>query len=184
MIVPYPSARSWREGGAVQVLRKAFTSWNSFAHHARRSYSPPMTNHWTLIRRGVIIHVVVVLFSTLLYAEDGKSVRWVNLENPGYPALARQARIQGQLHIQVHFSGCTMDRNRIRLISGHPMLAAAAVTSVKNSNIECGDYYDSDAVLVYIFQLSQCSGTAVEVTTDGNRVTVRACVAPLPEPPK
>ena len=50
--------------------------------------------------------------------------------NPAYPPLARQARIQGTVILQAEISK-TGDIQNLRLISGHPMLAPAAIEAVK-----------------------------------------------------
>lgn len=50
--------------------------------------------------------------------------------NPTYPPLARQARIQGTVILQAEISK-TGDIQNLRLISGHPMLAPAAIEAVK-----------------------------------------------------
>jgi len=50
--------------------------------------------------------------------------------NPNYPPLARQARIQGSVLLQAEISK-TGDIQNLRLISGHPMLAPAAIEAVK-----------------------------------------------------
>jgi periplasmic protein TonB len=50
--------------------------------------------------------------------------------NPNYPPLARQARIQGQVVLQAEISKDGSIQN-LRLISGHPMLAPAAIEAVK-----------------------------------------------------
>jgi TonB family protein len=50
--------------------------------------------------------------------------------NPVYPPLARQARIQGVVILNVKISK-TGDVEDIQLSSGHPMLAPAAITAVK-----------------------------------------------------
>jgi protein TonB len=50
--------------------------------------------------------------------------------NPTYPPLARQARIQGQVLLQAEISK-TGDIENLHLISGHPMLAPAAIEAVK-----------------------------------------------------
>ncbi len=50
--------------------------------------------------------------------------------NPSYPPLARQARIQGTVILQAEISK-TGDIQNLRLISGHPMLAPAAIEAVK-----------------------------------------------------
>src|SRR5437899_1160493 len=49
---------------------------------------------------------------------------------PAYPPLARQARIQGQVVLQAEISKDGSIEN-LRLISGHPMLAPAAIEAVK-----------------------------------------------------
>jgi protein TonB len=49
---------------------------------------------------------------------------------PNYPPLARQARIQGQVVLQAQISKDGNIEN-LQLISGHPMLAPAAIEAVK-----------------------------------------------------
>jgi protein TonB len=49
---------------------------------------------------------------------------------PAYPPLARQARIQGKVLLQAEISKDGTIEN-LRLISGHPMLAPAAIEAVK-----------------------------------------------------
>lgn len=49
---------------------------------------------------------------------------------PNYPPLARQARIQGSVLLQAEISREGTIEN-LRLISGHPMLAPAAIEAVK-----------------------------------------------------
>ena len=49
---------------------------------------------------------------------------------PNYPPLARQARIQGQVVLQAEISKEGSIQN-LQLISGHPMLAPAAIEAVK-----------------------------------------------------
>jgi TonB family protein len=50
--------------------------------------------------------------------------------SPAYPPLARQARIQGTVLLKAQISK-TGDVENLQLISGHPMLAPAAVEAVK-----------------------------------------------------
>jgi protein TonB len=49
---------------------------------------------------------------------------------PGYPALARSARVQGTVVLQAVISKDGSIEN-LRLISGHPMLAPAALKAVQ-----------------------------------------------------
>jgi periplasmic protein TonB len=58
---------------------------------------------------------------------QGLRVRYVQ---PTYPPLARQARIQGTVVLQAEISK-SGDIENLRLISGHPMLAPAAIEAVK-----------------------------------------------------
>jgi protein TonB len=50
--------------------------------------------------------------------------------SPNYPPLARQARIQGTVILQAEISKDGSIQN-LRLLSGHPMLAPAAIEAVK-----------------------------------------------------
>ena len=56
--------------------------------------------------------------------------RLINRVDPLYPPLARQARIQGTVILKVFISK-SGDVQDLQLISGHPMLAPAAVEAVK-----------------------------------------------------
>jgi protein TonB len=49
---------------------------------------------------------------------------------PTYPPLARQARIQGSVVLQAQISK-NGDIENLQLVSGHPMLAPAAIEAVK-----------------------------------------------------
>jgi len=59
--------------------------------------------------------------------QSGLLIRKVN---PTYPPLARQARIQGVVILQAQISKEGNIEN-LQLISGHPMLAPAAIDAVK-----------------------------------------------------
>jgi hypothetical protein len=112
------------------------------------------------------------------------SVRIVKLDEPQYPTLGRQARIQGSVRLSARFLGCTLDPNSVRLVSGHPMLAPVAMRSVERSTIECGDRPNMQATIVYDFQIdSKCHDDKTTSRVIDNRVIVRACPAnppPLP----
>jgi periplasmic protein TonB len=58
---------------------------------------------------------------------QGLRIRYVQ---PQYPPLARQARIQGTVVLQAEISK-SGDIQDLRLVSGHPMLAPAAIEAVK-----------------------------------------------------
>lgn len=59
--------------------------------------------------------------------QSGLLVRKVQ---PSYPPLARQARIQGSVILQAQISK-NGDIENLQLVSGHPMLAPAAIEAVK-----------------------------------------------------
>jgi protein TonB len=59
--------------------------------------------------------------------QSGLLVRRVQ---PNYPPLARQARIQGAVVLQAQISKDGNIEN-LQLVSGHPMLAPAAIEAVK-----------------------------------------------------
>lgn len=62
--------------------------------------------------------------------ESAESTLIVKKVDPVYPVLARQARIQGSVILQVEISK-SGDVENVQLYSGHPMLAAAAIDAVK-----------------------------------------------------
>jgi TonB family protein len=88
----------------------------------------------------------------------------VNLSQPIYPPLARQANIHGEVAVAVtvHPDGKT----EVALESGHPMLTQAALDSAKQSRFECrGCDSGVSCRLVYSFRLTQgndcCSAFSV-----------------------
>jgi TonB family protein len=76
---------------------------------------------------------------------------------PVYPALARQARIQGAvvLEVQINKSG---DVENIQIVSGHPMLASAAIAAVKQWKYKpyliSGDPVEVETTVTVNFTLS------------------------------
>jgi TonB family protein len=82
---------------------------------------------------------------------DSKILRGLMVKkvNPVYPPLARQARIQGTvvLKAEINKSGDITD---IKLVSGHPMLAPAAIAAVRH----------------WKYQPYLLNGEAVDVETD------------------
>jgi TonB family protein len=88
----------------------------------------------------------------------------VNLEQPVYPPLARQAHIDGEVivTVTVHPDG----KAGAALESGHPMLAQAALDSARRSQFECrGCESAVPCQLVYSFRLTRggdcCSALSV-----------------------
>ncbi len=104
------------------------------------------------------VRAIVLLFATACFSQDKaptqpreKAIEWVNISVPKFPQLARQARILGTVVIEVRFKGCELDPESPRLVSGHPVLAGAALEAVKHSTIRCGDFTDSKTTVYYEF---------------------------------
>jgi len=128
-----------------------------------------------------------VLWITLLAAVAGlvqdkvpagpyeKSVQWVDIHVPEFPPLAQVARIRGTVTIEMRFKGCEFDRESPRIVSGHPMLATAALEGLKQSTLRCGDFPDSRATVDYEFDdyiRPGCEGAYPRVEVAGSRVRI------------
>jgi periplasmic protein TonB len=76
---------------------------------------------------------------------------------PNYPPLARQARIQGNVVLQAEISKDGSIEN-LRLVSGHPMLAPAAIEAVKQWRYKPyflnGEPVEVETQVTVIFSLS------------------------------
>ncbi len=77
--------------------------------------------------------------------------------NPPYPPLARQARIQGPVVLQAEI-GKDGSITNLRLISGHPMLAPAAIEAIKQWKykpyILNGEPVEVETTITFNFTLS------------------------------
>jgi TonB family protein len=131
---------------------------------------------------------IAILISSLFFASgvafpqsvtpQGR-VEIVSLQNPVYPPLARQARITGEveLKLQIRKDG-TMESATV--VSGHPMLTPAALTSAQHSQFACRDCQDglTSYSLIYSFQQEASPGWPCPENADSrvthaeNRVTV------------
>ena len=80
-----------------------------------------------------------------------KAVQWVDIHVPTFPPLARQARILGTVAIEVRFKGCELDPESPHVVSGHRMLTEAALQSLRQSTLRCGDFPNSTATVYYEF---------------------------------
>jgi TonB family protein len=101
---------------------------------------------------------------------EERGVTLARLSPPIYPPLAKQARIIGDvdLELSVRQDGSLESE---AVVSGHPLLTQAALDSVQHSQFECRSC--SEAVtserIVYTFQLDSteyCSQTPVTPNTD------------------
>src|SRR5208282_1917846 len=83
------------------------------------------------------------------------------LSAPGYPPLARQARITGtaKLDVTVRANGSV---ESVAPVSGHPILIKSALDSAQRTQFECrGCSEPTRHLMTYIFQLGEaiyCTG--------------------------
>jgi TonB family protein len=100
---------------------------------------------------------------------------------PSYPPLARQANITGdvELKMEIRRDGSVQSAS---IVSGHPMLAQAALDSAKRSSFECRGCENAVTVgsVTFSFRIAASPGwpcpetSGPRVTQSGNLVTVSA----------
>lgn len=135
--------------------------------------------------------IVVFLALGLTYGAFGQTdsrlggskadVTMVSLFTPKYPPLARQANITGDVKIRVEVRKDGRLQSAV-VLTGHPMLTAAALSSVQQSRFACRGCEDELTAqsLVYSFQIVASPGwpcpeaVGSHVTQSENRVTVTA----------
>jgi TonB family protein len=108
-------------------------------------------------------------------------VAMVNLFSLKYPPFARQANLTGDVEIKLEIRRDGSIQSAV-VLSGHPMLAAAALTSAQQSRFECRGCEDelTTQSLIYSFQIVASPGWPCpesggsHVTQSGNRVMVSA----------
>jgi TonB family protein len=110
----------------------------------------------------------------------GKTVM-ISAFKPSYPPLARQANITGEveLKLEIRKDGSMQSAS---VVSGHPMLAQAALNSARRSHFECRGCEDTVTAgsFTYSFQIAASPGWPCpvtggsHVTQSGNHVTVTA----------
>ena len=132
------------------------------------------------------LFTILLLFATACFSQDkpqtqlyDKAVQWVDIRVPAFPPLARQARIQGTVAIEVRFKGCELDPASLHVVSGHPMLIEAALRGLKQSALRCGDFPDSTTTVYYEFgdySRPGCDDWYPRVEVAGSRVRILATV--------
>jgi TonB family protein len=101
------------------------------------------------------------------------------LYTPVYPPLARQARITGDVVVQVSVRKDGSVES-IELFSGHPMLAPAALASAKQSTFVCrGCETTTSYLLTYTFGIlsdyrPNCESRPAQVTQSGDKIALTA----------
>jgi hypothetical protein len=127
--------------------------------------------------------------------EATPSVLISKLSPPGYPPLARQAMIRGDVTVKVSLRP---DGNveSVTPVDGHPLLVPAALESAKQSTFECVRCGTSAVTQTFIYSFGQspdkpdpccCSGnrvaadSAIHVSQTGNHISITtppACLCP------
>jgi len=137
-----------------------------------------------------IMFLLVVGLAYTAFAQTSISSRtsegnpvMVSLSTPKYPPLARQANITGDVEIKLEIRKDGSIQSAI-VVSGHPMLTEAALSSAQQSRFECRECEDVatqySLTYDYSFQLTASPGWpcpetgGVRVTQSGNRVMVSA----------
>jgi TonB family protein len=124
------------------------------------------------------------------------NVKLATLSPPRYPQLAQQARIAGDVKIQVRIrrDGSVASAD---VVSGHPLLKSAALASAQNSTFECRGCADETTLILFrpsfpheitFISVTQESSSrrpialpvAGQLRPDG---TAAAAVARTPKPP-
>jgi TonB family protein len=126
---------------------------------------------------SLIILVFVATLSLIAAAQNPPKttpeVAVVKLVTPGYPPLALQARISGdvELKLQIREDG-TIESATV--VNGHQMLAPAASESARKSTFECRNCTAelTSYSLFYTFTLdkSLCTGSPTQVAVSGNHI--------------
>lgn len=136
-----------------------------------------------------ILPVVAIAASCAAFAQTnppavpaGDAVM-VSLFNPVYPSMARQARISGDVELELGIRRDGSIESAVA-VSGHPMLRQAALNSAQQSRYECRRCSDEVTLysLTYSFQLGTetspgfpCpEGNGIHVTQSQNSVSIVA----------
>ena len=117
------------------------------------------------LTKTLCLSLVVPLLAALAATQANLGgVRLVELADPVYPPLARQARITGVVLVKIRIDqdGTT----QAVVLSGHPVLREAALTSAQQSRFDCSTCSSSRTYLMrYVFNESSggdcCNAFAV-----------------------
>jgi TonB family protein len=99
------------------------------------------------------VYSFLLVLSGIVGAQTNTEPRLKRADLPMYPALARQARIEGtvKLSFVIHSDGSVAD---VQALSGHPMLKAAAVQNVESWHFSSGYGTGDRQTTELIFKLS------------------------------
>ena len=130
---------------------------------------------------GIAALLIVAAYASYAQTDSrpGNGVSIVSLSSPTYPRLAQQANISGEVELKL---GVRKDGTleSLVVVSGHPMLTEAAVSSAQQSRFECRECQQevTSYTLIYSFQFVASDGwpcperPGPHVTQSGNRISV------------
>jgi len=93
-----------------------------------------------------------------VYAEfvGSKPADLLQYKLPNYPALARQTRIGGEVHLTLVLDTQSGNVKDVKVNSGHPLLAAAAVAAVRDWHFQQGSSSPQDPIEVALRFVPDC----------------------------
>lgn len=91
-------------------------------------------------RLGAMRRLLIVMLGLLLYGAQAQEhkISVQKYEVPQYPAIARQARVQGNVKLGLDVSP-TGEVTSVKVISGHPLLNQTAIDNIKLWRFHCDD---------------------------------------------
>ena len=90
------------------------------------------------LRAVTKVLAVAITCSALMFAGDDSGARAIKSRvAPAYPDVARQLNVQGSVKLEVTVASNGAVRS-VRVVGGHPLLAEAAVSAVKQWKYEAG----------------------------------------------
>src|SRR5258708_7772004 len=90
------------------------------------------------LRAVSTVLALAITCSAFMFAGDDSSSRAIKSRvTPAYPEVARQMNVQGSVKLEVTVAQNGAVRS-VRVVGGHPVLAEAAVSAVKQWKYEAG----------------------------------------------
>lgn len=182
--------RIWCTRGKRWGPRSEFSIWKRLGRGGYGGYLRfPAISAYSADMRCAIYFVPLALAFTVcssaqtegLPSDSKGTVELTHLLEPTYPMLAREARISGDVEVQlgIRRNGSV---DSAAVVNGHPMLAPAALKSARESTFECRECSQdlTPYTLTYSFEFPETTGpdwpcpagNGVHVTLAQNRVTV------------
>ena len=81
----------------------------------------------------------------------GNGLQFSKYEAPIYPAIAKAARVEGKVELELAFEPVTGTVSSVSVVSGHPMLRNAAVDAAKHWIVSEGTARSEGARIVLDF---------------------------------